>query len=161
MNDQRREIFRQGAAMQVSEIMTSNVQTVTPDTDLVTVAKYMKDLDVGVIPVVEGDQLVGLITDRDIVIRAIAGGKQAKDSQVREHMSPNPTTVSANDNVSKAAEIMSREQIRRLPVVDGGKLVGIVSIGDVAVDAGKDKLTGNALEQISEPSRPRSSEVGR
>lgn len=147
--------------MQVSEIMTSDVQPVTPDTDLVTVAKYMKDLDVGVIPVVEGDQLVGLITDRDIVIRAIAGGKQAKESQVREHMSPSPTTVSANDNVSKAAEIMAREQIRRLPVVDGGKLVGIVSIGDVAVDTGKDKLTGNALEQISEPSRPRSSEVGR
>ncbi|HEY0605484.1 MAG TPA: CBS domain-containing protein [Herpetosiphonaceae bacterium] len=147
--------------MQVSEIMTSDVQTVTPDTDLVTVAKYMKDLDVGVIPVVEGEQLVGLITDRDIVIRAVAAGKQAKESQVREHMSPSPTTVSSNDNVSKAAEIMAREQIRRLPVVDGGKLVGIVSIGDVAVDAGKDKLTGNALEQISEPSRPRSSEVGR
>lgn len=147
--------------MQISEIMTSDVQTVTPDTDLVTVAKYMKDLDVGVIPVVEGDQLVGLITDRDIVIRAIAGGKQAKESQVREYMSPSPTTVSSSDNVSKAAEIMAREQIRRLPVVDSGKLVGIVSIGDVAVDAGKDKLTGNALEQISEPSRPRSSEVGR
>lgn len=147
--------------MQISEIMTSDVQTVTPDTDLVTVAKYMKDLDVGVIPVVEGQQLVGLITDRDIVIRAIASGKQANQSQVREHMSPSPTTVSPNDSVTKAAEIMSREQIRRLPVVDGGTLVGIVSIGDVAVDAQKDKLTGNALEQISEPSRPRSSEVGR
>jgi CBS domain-containing protein len=147
--------------MQISEIMTSNVQTVTPDTDLVTVAKYMKDLDVGVIPVVEGDQLVGLITDRDIVIRAIAAGKQANQSQVREHMSPSPTTVSPNDNVNQAAEIMAREQIRRLPVVENGKLVGIVSIGDVAVDARKDKLTGDALEQISEPSRPRSSEVGR
>ncbi|MBV9790226.1 MAG: CBS domain-containing protein [Chloroflexi bacterium] len=147
--------------MQISEIMTSNVQTVTPDTDLVTVAKYMKDLDVGVIPVVEGEQLVGLITDRDIVIRAVAMGKQAKEVQVREHMSPSPTTVSPNDNVNQAAEIMAREQIRRLPVVENGKLVGIVSIGDVAVDARKDKLTGDALEQISEPSRPRSSEVGR
>jgi CBS domain-containing protein len=147
--------------MQISEIMTSQVQTVTPDTDLVTVAKYMKDLDVGVIPVVEGEQLVGLITDRDIVIRAVAVGKQVKEAQVREHMSPSPTTVSPNDNVNQAAEIMAREQIRRLPVVENGKLVGIVSIGDVAVDARKDKLTGDALEQISEPSRPRSSEVGR
>jgi CBS domain-containing protein len=147
--------------MRISEIMTADVQTVTPDTDLMTVARYMKDLDVGVIPVVEGQQLVGLITDRDIVIRAIATGKQPKESQVREHMSPSPTTVAPNDDVTRAAEIMAREQIRRLPVVEGGKLVGIVSIGDVAVDARKDTLTGDALEQISEPSRPRSSEVGR
>jgi CBS domain-containing protein len=147
--------------MKIAELMTKDVQTVTPDTDLVTVAKQMKTLDVGVIPVVEGQQLVGLITDRDIVIRAIATGVQVEQAQVREYMSPSPTTVSPNDSVQDAAEIMAREQIRRLPVVEGGKLVGIVSIGDVAVDARKDKLTGDALEQISEPSRPRSSEVGR
>jgi len=146
--------------MRIAELMTTNVQAVTPDTDLVTVAKHMKQLDVGVIPVVEGQQLVGLITDRDIVIRAIAAGAQAQQAQVREYMSPSPTTLSPSDSVQEAAEIMAREQIRRLPVVDGGKLVGIVSIGDVAVDARKDKLTGDALEQISEPSRPRSSEVG-
>ncbi len=147
--------------MRIAEIMTKDVQTVTPDTDLVTVAKHMKELDVGVIPVVEGQHLVGLITDRDIVIRAIASGKNVQQARVREYMSPNPTTVSADDDVQRAAEIMAREQIRRLPVVDGGKLLGIVSIGDVAVDARKDKLTGDALEQISEPARPRSSEVGR
>jgi CBS domain-containing protein len=147
--------------MKIAELMTKDVQTVTPDTDLVTVAKQMKSLDVGVIPVVEGQQLVGLITDRDIVIRAIAAGVAVEQAQVREYMSPSPTTVSPNDSVQDAAEIMAREQIRRLPVVEGGKLVGIVSIGDVAVDARKDKLTGDALEQISEPSRPRSSEVGR
>jgi len=146
--------------MRVSELMTKNIRTVTPDTDLVTVAKSMKELDVGVIPVVEGEQLVGLITDRDIVIRAIASGIHAHEGRVREYMSPNPTTLSPDDDVQHATEIMAREQIRRLPVVEGGKLVGIVSIGDVAVDARKDKLTGDALEQISEPSRPRSTEVG-
>jgi CBS domain-containing protein len=146
--------------MKIAELMTTNVQTVAPDTDLVTVAKHMKELDVGVVPVVEGQQLVGLITDRDIVIRALATGVEVQQAQVREYMSPSPTTLSPNDSVQHAAEIMAREQIRRLPVVDGGKLVGIVSIGDVAVDARKDKLTGDALEQISEPSRPRSSEVG-
>jgi len=147
--------------MRIAEIMTKDVQTVTPDTDLMTVAKHMKTLDVGVIPVVEGERLVGLITDRDIVIRAIATGKSVQEALVRDHMSPNPSTVSSNDDVRRAAEIMAREQIRRLPVVDGNTLVGIVSIGDVAVDARKDSLTGEALEQISEPSRPRSSEVGR
>jgi CBS domain-containing protein len=146
--------------MRIAEIMTKDVQVVTPDTDLVTVAKRMKQLDVGVIPVVEGERLVGLITDRDIVIRAIAAGTNVQQAQVREHMSPDPTTVSSDDDVQRATEIMAREQIRRLPVVDNGKLVGIVSIGDVAVDARKDKQTGDVLEQISEPARPRSSEVG-
>lgn len=147
--------------MKVSEIMTRNVETVTPDTDLVTVARQMKDLDVGVIPVVEGQTLVGLITDRDIVVRAVAQGIHPQQARVREHMSSNPTTVSSNDDVRRAAEAMSREQIRRLPVVDGGTLVGILSIGDIAVDAGKDRLTGDALEQISEPARPRADERGR
>lgn len=142
--------------MKITEIMTRDVQTVTPDTDLVTVAKYMKDLNVGVIPVVEGQTLLGLITDRDIVIRALARGIDVRDASVREYISADPSTVSPQDDVQRAAEIMAREQIRRLPVVDGGKLVGIVSLGDVAVDTGKDALSGNALEQISEPSQPRS-----
>lgn len=142
--------------MKITEIMTRDVQTVTPETDLVTVAKYMKDLNVGVIPVVEGQTLLGLITDRDIVIRALAKGIDVRDAAVRDYISADPTSVSSEDDVQRAAEIMAREQIRRLPVVDGGKLVGIVSLGDVAVDTGKDALSGNALEQISEPSQPRS-----
>lgn len=142
--------------MKITEIMTRDVQTVTPETDLVTVAKYMKDLNVGVIPVVEGQTLLGLITDRDIVIRALAKGIDVRDAAVRDYLSADPTSVSSEDDVQRAAEIMAREQIRRLPVVDGGKLVGIVSLGDVAVDTGKDALSGNALEQISEPSQPRS-----
>jgi len=144
--------------MRIAEIMTRDVQSVTGDTDLQTVARHMRDLDVGVIPVVEGSRLVGVITDRDIVIRAVAAGEDAQRALVRDHMSPDPTTISPNEQVSRAAEIMAREQIRRLPVVEDGTLVGILSIGDVAVDAGKDKLTGDALEQISEPAQPRSSE---
>lgn len=146
--------------MNVSELMTRDVQTVTPETDLVTVAKHMKELNVGVIPVVEGQVLLGLITDRDIVIRALAKGIDVRDAAVRDYISVDPSTVSSNDDVKVAAEIMAREQIRRLPVVDGGKLVGIVSLGDVAVDLGKDKLSGDALEQISSPSQPRSQERG-
>jgi CBS domain-containing protein len=146
--------------MKIAEIMTRDVQTVTPDTDLVTVAKHMKELNVGVIPVVEGQTLVGLITDRDLVIRALALGIDVRDAAVRDYVSASPTTVSPEDDVKRAAELMSREQIRRLPVVEGGTLVGIVSLGDIAVDTGKDKLSGDALEQISEPSQPRSQERG-
>jgi len=144
--------------MRIADIMTRDVQSVTGDTDLITVARHMRDLDVGVIPVVEGSRLVGVITDRDIVIRAVAMGQDPQQSLVRDHMSPNPTTITSTEQVSQAAEIMAREQIRRLPVVEDGTLVGILSIGDVAVDAGKDRLTGDALEQISAPAEPRSTE---
>lgn len=147
--------------MKIAEIMTTDVQTVDPNTDLLTVANYMKDLDVGVIPVTQGVQLVGVITDRDLVVRAFASGANMQQATVSDFMSANPTTITAEDDVQRAAQIMAREQIRRLPVVDNGTLVGIVSIGDVAVDTGKDKLTGDALQQISQPAEPQSSERGR
>jgi CBS domain-containing protein len=144
--------------MRVAEIMTTDVQTVSPDDDLVTVAQYMRTLDVGVIPVVENRRLLGVITDRDIVIRAIAEGRDPVSARARDHMTPDPTTVTQDQDVREVAEIMAREQIRRVPVVDGGTLVGIVSLGDVAVDSGKDRLSGETLEEISTPSRPRTSE---
>lgn len=147
--------------MKIAEIMTKDVQSVSPGTDLITVARQMRDLDVGVIPVTEGGQLVGLITDRDIVVRGLASGGSVQQATVGEYMTSNPTTVTAQDDVQRAAQIMAREQIRRLPVVDNGKLVGIVSLGDVAVDVGKDTLIGDTLEHISEPAKPQSSERGR
>ena len=145
--------------MNVREVMTTQVETVTPDTDLVTVARMMRDLDVGVVPVVEGNQLTGVITDRDIVIRAVADGRNLQNEQVGAHLSPNPTTIGPDANVKEAADLMAREQIRRLPVVEGGNLVGIISIGDLAVEVGKDQLVGDALEQISEPAVPRANEA--
>ena len=147
--------------MQIRDIMTANVESVTPDTDLVRVAQLMKDLNVGSVPVVSGDQLVGIITDRDIVIRAVASGVNPQNEQVQSYVTPNPTTITPDTDVREASELMAREQIRRLPVVEGGRLIGVVSIGDLAVDVGKDKLVGDALEKISEPSQPRSNEAGR
>jgi len=140
--------------MRIADIMTKDVQSVSPSTDLQTVARHMRDLDVGVIPVVDGGKLLGIITDRDIVIRAIAAGTNPQQGTVGDHMSPDPTTVSPGDDVQRATEIMAREQIRRLLVVENGTLVGILSIGDVAVDTGRDRMTGDALEQISEPAQP-------
>ena len=142
--------------MNVRDVMTREVESVTPETDLVMVARRMKDLNVGSVPVVEGDRLIGIITDRDIVTRVVAEGKNPQSEQAGNCLTPSPTTISPDADVQEASELMAREQIRRLPVVEGGKLVGFLSIGDLAADVGKDKMVGDALQKISEPSEPRS-----
>ena len=146
--------------MKVRDVMTTGVETITPETDLIMVARRMKDLNVGSIPVVEGERLIGIITDRDIVTRVVAEGKNPQSEQVQNCLTPDPTTVSPDTDVQEASELMAREQIRRLPVVEGGRLVGFLALGDLAVEAGKDKLVGDALEKISEPSEPRSNPAG-
>lgn len=147
--------------MKVRDIMTQDVEAVSPQTNLVTIARRMKDLNVGSLPVVENDSLVGIITDRDIVIRAVAEGRNLQGEQALHYLTPDPTTVTPDTDARESAELMGREQIRRLPVVEGGRLVGFLAIGDVAVDVGKDKLVGDALQQISEPVQPRAGESGR
>jgi len=146
--------------MRVRDIMTGTVESVTPDTDLVMVARKMKELNVGSVPVVEGNRLLGIITDRDIVVRSVAEGQNPLNEQARNVLTPDPTTIDADADVREASELMAREQIRRLPVVESGSLVGFLSLGDLAVDLGKDKLVGDALEKISEPAEPRSDETG-
>jgi CBS domain-containing protein len=141
--------------------MTSPVEFVTAETDLVMVARRMRDLNVGSLPVIEGDRLMGIITDRDIVIRVLAEGRDPQREHVRDYVTPSPTTISPDADVGEASKLMAREQIRRLPVVDGARLVGYLAIGDLAVDTGQDRLVGDALEKISEPSQPRTNEVGR
>ena len=144
--------------MKVRDIMTTSVESVGPDTDLMVVARRMKELDVGSVPVVENGQLIGIITDRDIVIRAVAEGRDLLLEQVRDHLTPDPTTISPDADVQEASQLMAREQIRRLPVVENGRLVGFLAIGDLAVDLNKDKVVGDALQKISEPAQPRSGE---
>jgi CBS domain-containing protein len=147
--------------MKVRDVMTKSVESVTPDSDLVLVARQMKSLNVGSMPVVEGDRLLGIITDRDIVTRVVAEGKNPQSELVRDYLTPNPTTISADADAKEASAVMAREQIRRLPVVEGDTLVGFLSIGDLAADTGQDKLVGDTLEKISEPAEPRTSEAGR
>ena len=146
--------------MKVRDIMTTSVESVGPATDLMVVARRMKELDVGAVPVVEDDQLIGIITDRDIVIRAVAEGRDLLLEQVRDHLTPNPMTISPDADVQEASELMAREQIRRLPVVENGRLVGFLAIGDLAVELNKDQVVGDALQKISEPAQPRSSDHG-
>lgn len=149
--------------VRASHIMTRHPETVTPDTPLSDVAARMRDLDVGIIPVVTGDgdsRLQGVITDRDIVVRAAAEGKDLKKEKVRDHMTGDVGVVGMNSNVREVFSVMKRERVRRVPVVDGeNRLVGIIAQADLAVDyAGLDLQreteVEEVIERISEPARP-------
>jgi CBS domain-containing protein len=138
--------------MQVFEVMTPDVVVIDAATPLAEAARKMKLLDVGPLPVVEGERLVGVVTDRDITVRATAEGLDPETVQVREVMTPEVVACRDSDDVSDAARTMQLAQLRRLVVVDDhGRLVGIVSLGDIALQAGDDKLTGETLEGVSEP----------
>lgn len=135
--------------MKVREIMTSNVATATPDNSLEEVAIMMRDEDTGAIPVLDGDELTGIITDRDIVIRALAEGKDAVETRVEDILTDNLETIEPDSEVDEAADLMAQRQIRRLPVVENGKLLGVVSLGDIAVKH-QANMAARALGSVSE-----------
>ncbi len=138
--------------MQVKDIMTETPETVSPGTFIGDVALMMRDHDIGIVPVVKNGELMGVITDRDITIRVTASGLNPFEVTVQDFISPNTVTISPKDDVDKARKLMAEKQIRRLLVTEGNKLVGILSIGDVATkDSGDDAATGSVLEEISEP----------
>jgi len=135
--------------MNVREVMTTNPRCVSPNDTIQIAARIMKEEDTGVVPIVENGRPVGVITDRDIVIRAVADGSQA-NKPVREIATGDLVCATPDMSTREATKIMSERQIRRLPVVENDRLVGIVSLGDIAVKEGKDSRTGETLEQISE-----------
>jgi CBS domain-containing protein len=142
--------------MKVSEIMTREPVSVGPDATLGEVATLMKQEDCGSLPVVEDARLIGIVTDRDIVIRAVAAGKDAKTTCVSDVMSADPITVRPDDDVDVAEREMRERQVRRLPVVEDGKLVGILVTAQIArVDRAKN--VGETFEEISRPSSDRGS----
>ena len=135
--------------MKISEVMTPNPKTVKPTDDIQVAARIMRDEDAGSIPVVEGGRVVGMVTDRDIVIRAVADGDF--DCTVEDIATDDVVATNPDMSTADAAELMSEHQIRRLPVVDSDdRLVGIVSLGDLAVKEHRDARTGETLENISE-----------
>jgi CBS domain-containing protein len=142
--------------MKVRELMTPDPATVGPDTTLGEVATLLKQEDCGSLPVVENSRLVGIITDRDIVIRAVAAGKDPKKTRVSDVMSADPVTIKPDDAVDEARKVMAERQIRRLPVVENGHLVGIVVIAQIA-RAESEHETGQTIKEISEPSSGRAS----
>jgi CBS domain-containing protein len=140
----------------VREVMTDRPRCVTLETPISEVAQLMESEDIGSLPVLEGDQLAGMITDRDIVVRAIAQGKDPRGMPVREVASRELVTVNADDDLSNALEKMASQQVRRLPVVDEeNRLVGVLAQADVALEV-KEKAVGEMVEEISKsPTGPR------
>jgi CBS domain-containing protein len=141
--------------MKIREIMTPDVQCVQPGDTLVEAASLMRQLDVGVVPVCENDEVVGMLTDRDIAIRAVAEGRDPTKTIVRDTMTPGIVYhVLEDQDVEDAIRIMEQHQIRRAPVMNRErKLVGIVSIGDIAVETNI-ALSGEALKEVSQPAQP-------
>ncbi len=136
--------------MKIRDVMSKDVQVARPEDTLQTVAGRMAAGDFGFIPVADGDQLIGALTDRDIVVRGVASGA-GPEARVLDVLSRDALVVRADDDLKVALDLMSSRQIRRLPVVDkDGRLVGVVSLGDLSTRV-KERYAGEALEEISRP----------
>ena len=132
----------------IKEIMTRDVRACEPNATVADAAKVMAQEDVGPVPIVEDGRLVGIVTDRDIVVRVVAEGRDPNATTVKEIASTDLVTVSPGDDLDEALKLLAERQVRRLPVVEGDRLVGIVAQADVA-RLGKDKQTGEVVEEIS------------
>ena len=140
--------------MLVRDVMTSTLEVISPNQTLAEAAKKMRDSDIGSLPVVEDAKLIGMVTDRDIVIRCIADGADPKSTPVREAASDDVVHCVVDQTVEDASKIMAAAKVRRLPVIDRDRrLVGIVALGDISRD-GSPAEAGEALYDISEPTRP-------
>jgi CBS domain-containing protein len=135
--------------MNIRDVMTPNPRSVTPNDSIQNAARIMRDEDTGAVPVCDNGRPVGMVTDRDIVVRAVADGGQL-DRPVRDIVTGSVISASPDMSTREAAQLMSDNQIRRLPVVEHDRLVGIVSIGDLAVKEGRDGRIGDTLQHISE-----------
>ena len=141
--------------MQIKDVMTRNVEVIRPDAPLQQAAEMMSRLNVGSLPVCDGERLLGMITDRDITVRATAVGGDPGSFAVREAMTPDVAYCYEDDDVAQAAIVMEERRIRRLPILSRDKrLVGIVALGDLAVDAKYEDVAGEVTEEVSKPAKP-------
>jgi CBS domain-containing protein len=145
--------------MQLEQIITRDPLVIGPDTTLKEAAEKMRDLDSGIMPVGENDRLVGMLTDRDLAIRAVADGKDPNTTRLREIMTQEVVYCFEDDDARDAATKMEQHQLRRLIVLTRDKrLAGIVSLGDLAVHTADDRLAGEVTEAVSEPAEAERSE---
>jgi CBS domain-containing protein len=141
--------------MNVQDIMTPRPATASPAQPLLQVAKLMRDGNYGIVPVEDNGHLIGVLTDRDIVVRAIAQGKAPDQCTVKEVMTTEVFHVAAGDSLEDAERCMSEHQVRRLPVVDGQRLVGMISLGDIALE--HPSSAGHTLQDVAKPMLNRAS----
>ena len=135
----------------IRDIMTANPETVSEKDSVRDAARIMKQRDTGIVPVVNGKKIIGLITDRDIVVRLVAEGKDVANARVNEVMTKNVRSVHDDASVDDVLRVMKGSEVRRVPVVNkNDEIVGIVSIGDLAVETNQDDKVGKAIEDISE-----------
>jgi CBS domain-containing protein len=133
------------------DVMTRNPATCELQAPVVEAAQLMEREDVGSIPVCENGRLAGIVTDRDIAVRVVAGGRDPKQTTIQEVMTRDPECVKPEDSLDRALEVMESRQVRRIPVIDGGgRLVGIIAQADIA-RMGDDNTTGEVVEAISKP----------
>ncbi|GAA0767967.1 CBS domain-containing protein [Clostridium subterminale] len=137
--------------MKVKEIMSKDVACLNPQDSIEKAAQLMKQYNVGSIPVCSNNMVSGIVTDRDIALRAVASGQDSGQTTVSNIMTSNPTVGNPEMDVHDAAEIMSKEQIRRLPIVENNSLVGIVSLGDISLEPILSDNAQDALKNISQP----------
>lgn len=142
-----------------SDVMTPDPACCEPNDSVKNAAKIMKQHDVGSVPVVESQasrRLVGMVTDRDLAVRVLAGDRNIEQATLRDAMSASPVACREDDDVQKAVQLMAERQLRRMPVIDqSGRLLGIIAQADIATRVGSDKKTGELVEAISEPSGTR------
>ena len=139
----------------VRHAMTESPQTISPGMNVQDAAGMMKSEDVGVLPVVEGDQLLGLVTDRDLVLRVLAERKNPMEVKVGDIATKSPVTVTPDMRLSEARELMQEHKVRRLPVMKGETLVGILSLGDLAWADASTREVGETLQAVSESEETR------
>jgi CBS domain-containing protein len=138
-------------AKSIRDTMTADPRSITPGDPIVEAARLMRDEDIGSLPVTDEGRLVGMLTDRDIAVRVIAEGMSPESTTVGEVFSREPVTVQPDEDLDAALHLMAQHQVRRLPVVEDDRLVGILAQADVALEE-KEKKTGELVESISQPS---------
>jgi len=135
--------------MKVKDIMSLDLNFVQPSTKVTDIAMMMKQKDIGSVPVVQNDQVVGMVTDRDILLRVIADQKDVKQTTAQQIMTPDPICIEESDDIDTAADRMAEHQVKRLPVLNKGKLVGMIALGDLAIEHIHIDEAGEALNGIS------------
>jgi CBS domain-containing protein len=140
--------------LKARDIMTKNVAFLNPTATITEAAQLMQKHNIGSIPVCDQSGVVGIVTDRDIVVRNVAHGTNPQSTSVKDVMTSQITTTTPDTDVNDVSKIMSHNQIRRIPVVENNMVVGIVSLGDIATDAKYDTEVANTLIDISKPSKP-------